>query len=216
MESGSRARVRVPSAGRACPLEGVSMCTAGRMPLASCAHPLCSECPAWEPALCPGPWPERRGEASGHTGAWDLCAPQASGRGSLGALPATGELGVGTPLSSVLCPVRVWVSRPRQHGHGDLLVGSGAGQVGAALELVGVVSRLPAALCRGAASPVSTGALTGPRPGRGYSHWQKLSKPPRDIGQRQLAIGSLLSPLEPPAWPASLCGWSLGCGLLVS
>lgn len=77
------------------------MCSAGRMPLASvpihCAlSVLCGSQPCVQ---APGRRGGARPQDTQEHG--DLCAPQASGRGSLGALLATGDLGGGHPL--VLC-----------------------------------------------------------------------------------------------------------------
>lgn len=113
--------MRVPSKGQAHLCEDRFMRTAGAMPLAS-RHPSRELRQAWSPPppafsvscggsqpCTQGPGPERKGWGLGTTQEHgDLRppglalrgapAPQVSGRGSLGAFPATGDLGGGHPL----------------------------------------------------------------------------------------------------------------------
>lgn len=201
VESGSRARVRLPSAEQTYPLK-VCLCAGlGGCPLLPSAHPLCSECPVWEnPAsralsqlegvrpqdtqehedLRPQPW---------------LCAPQRVWQRVPEGSPGHRRTGGWHPFVLCALPCPGAGQQAEASTFTETCVWAVVlGMWGTALGLLGVVSSLPPALCWGAASPVPSFALTRCRAGRRCNHGQKLCKSSSIRRQRRLCSRlSLLS-----------------------
>lgn len=205
MESGSRPRVRVPSAGQACPPE-VCPCPSPPSAHRCVLSVLCGSQPCAQ-----GPGPERRGRASGHTGAWDRrpqCRLRSTGfwQRAPGGSPAhrrTGGWAPPCPLCSALSGC--WSAGCGRHVHGDLRVGSGAGQVGRRTGAAGCGEQTSRCPLLGCCFARPRGALTRRRAGRGGNHCAG-PQASRDSG---CAIGRLFCPAgadRPSLGPPTLVG----------